>query len=545
MGVRFNPPPNWPAPPSGWTPPPGWQPDPAWGPPPSGWQLWVEERQAANEQAPSKTPPEIPLTSASNEPAAVASGSSMSGEATSVEDAPTEMSIPRFGARAKAKELAQEVSALRTELARLRAEMGRLGVLDVVDLEARREALATELAAQADRIQREQTEHVARLADAAKASEAASRESLRAVEEQQDLVAKRLHELRQQVVVTEDTALLQEAGVYEYRHPLDDAVAYQAELARLKESIKAMTRKDGGAVWGTTNWNVNGSAAQGRKMVRDFSKLMLRAYNAEADNLVRGLKPYKLDSAIDRLNKVVVTIAKLGSTMDIHITDAYHKLRIRELELTADYAEKLAQEKEREKEEKARLREERKAQEELERERKRLEKERTHYENAMQALLRKDDQEGAARLAGQLAEIDAAIENVDYRVANVRAGYVYVISNVGSFGEQMVKIGMTRRLEPLDRVRELSDASVPFKFDVHALFFSDDAVGIESKMHALLAAKRVNRVNLRREFFYATPQEVRAHLVELTGDLLHFEELPEALEYHQSQNQTAGAPASV
>jgi hypothetical protein len=322
-------------------------------------------------------------------------------------------------------------------------------------------------------------------------------------------------------------------------------VAYQAELARLKESIKAMTRKDGGAVWGTTNWNVNGSAAQGRKMVRDFSKLMLRAYNAEADNLVRGLKPYKLDSAIDRLNKVVVTIAKLGSTMDIHITDAYHKLRIRELELTADYAEKLAQEKEREKEEKARLREERKAQEELERERKRLEKERAHYENAMQALLRKDDQEGAARLAGQLAEIDAAIENVDYRVANVRAGYVYVISNVGSFGEQMVKIGMTRRLEPLDRVRELSDASVPFKFDVHALFFSDDAVGIESKMHALLAAKRVNRVNLRREFFYATPQEVRAHLVELTGDLLHFEELPEALEYHQSQNQTAGAPASV
>src|SRR4051794_22389241 len=104
----------------------------------------------------------------------------------------------------------------------------------------------------------------------------------------------------------------------------------------------------------------------------------------------------------------------------------------------------------------------------------------------------------------------------------------------------MVKIGMTRRLEPLDRVRELGDASVPFKFDVHALFFSDDAVGIEAAMHARLADRRVNRVNLRREFFYATPAEARGHLLELAGNLLQFEELPEAVEYHQSMNALKG-----
>lgn len=356
-----------------------------------------------------------------------------------------------------------------------------------------------------------------------------------------------LETLRREVVTTEETAVLQEVGVYEYRHPLDDAVAYQAELKRLRDQIKTMTRKDGGAVLATTNWTVNNSLTEGRRMVRDFSKLMLRAYNAEADNLVRGLKPYKLDSAIDRLTKVATTIVKLGRTMDIRISDAYHRLRIRELELTADYLEKLAEEKEREREEKVRLREERKAQQEMERERAKLEKEHRHYENALAALEAKGDDEAATRLKEDLERVEKAIEDVDYRAANVRAGYVYVVSNLGSFGERVIKIGMTRRLDPKDRIRELSDASVPFNFDVHALFFAEDAVGIENELHQRLADRRVNRVNLRREFFYATPEEVRKHLLEVAGDLLQYEETPEALEYHQSQNvarETAPATTS-
>jgi hypothetical protein len=108
-----------------------------------------------------------------------------------------------------------------------------------------------------------------------------------------------------------------------------------------------------------------------------------------------------------------------------------------------------------------------------------------------------------------------------------------VISNIGSFGERMVKIGMTRRLDPMDRIRELSDASVPFNFDIHALFFSKDAVGIEAAMHERLAPARVNAVNRRREFFHTTPLETKAHLAELTGEMLEFTELPEALEYRQ------------
>ena len=281
-------------------------------------------------------------------------------------------------------------------------------------------------------------------------------------------------------------------------------------------------------------------------MVRDYSKLVLRAYNAEADNLVRALKPYKLDSAIERLNKIAGAIAKLGKTMNIRISDAYHRARIKELELTVDYLEKQAEEKEREQAERERLREERKVQEELARERARLEKEQQHYLNILARYVEQENQEAIDRTNASLATIKSNIEAVDYRVANIRAGYVYVISNLGAFGEGMVKIGLTRRLDPTERVRELGGASVPFKYDTHALVFSPDAVGLESELHARLADRRVNRVNKRREFFYATPADVKTLLLEFAGDLLEYVEEPDAVEYRLSQNEAeALAPSSL
>ena len=377
----------------------------------------------------------------------------------------------------------------------------------------------------------------------AEESQASLREELGAAEKEREELTTQLNELKDEVVTTEETALLQEAGVYEYRHPLSDSVEYKDALKALKARVKEMARADGGAVRGNTNWRVDGSAAQGRKMVRDFSKLMLRAYNAEADNLARGMKPYQLESAVERLTKVTATIARLGRTMDIHISGPYHELRVYELELTADYREKRAEEKEKEREERELLREEQRAQKEMEKERARLEKERQHYLNSLEVLRAKGDIEAVARLEAELGEIDKAITDVDYRAANVRAGYVYVISNIGSFGEGIVKVGLTRRLEPRDRVRELGDASVPFRFDVHAIHFSDDAVGIEAELHRRLADRRVNKVNMRREFFYATPAEVKQHLLDVAGDLLSFEEIPEASEYHQSQSpQVTGTP---
>jgi seryl-tRNA synthetase len=416
-----------------------------------------------------------------------------------------------------AKDLALQVNGLRRDRDTLRQHLDRLGVLSIVELENQRTALNEELAEQRSRIEQA---------------------CVAAKQEEQEL-RQRLAELRHSIVATEELALLQEAGVYHYRHPLSDAVAYEERLGQIEAKIKAMTMKDGGAVLSATTWTVNGSEAQGRAMIRDFSKLMLRAFNAEVDTLVRGLKPHKLDASIDRLNKVADTIARLGKTMQIQISDPYRRLRIQELELTADFLQKQAEEKEAERLERERLREERKVQQEIERERGRLEKERAHYTNALSALVEKGDDTGAARLRAELSEVEKAIEDVDYRAANIRAGYVYVISNIGSFGDNIVKVGMTRRLDPMDRIRELSDASVPFNFDIHCLFFSKDAVGIETAMHEQLAKLRVNVVNHRREFFRTTPAEVKNNLAKLAGELLEFQDIPEALEYRQCLSSSA------
>ncbi len=425
---------------------------------------------------------------------------------------PTEVSVPWFGARKLVRTLLAQLGSVESERDGLRAQLDRLGVLSVIELETRKKEL--------ERALDEQQAQMARRREA----ERTEIEGLK----------KQLADARKSIVETEDLALLQEAGIYHYSHPLTDAVAYEKELETIDSQIKAMTRKDGGAVLAATNWTVNGSAAEGRTMVRDFSKLMLRAFNAEADNLVRGLKPYKLDAAVERLKKVASTIEKLGKTMQIRISTPYLNLRVRELELTADFLQKQAEQKEAERLERERLREERKVQQEMERELERLEKEKKHYANALEALVEKGDEVGAERLREQLSDVEKAIEDVDYRAANIRAGYVYVISNIGSFGEQMVKVGLTRRLDPTERIRELSDASVPFNFDTHAVFFSKDAVGIETAMHERLDRRRVNTVSRRREFFRVTPLEVKAHLAELAGELLQFQDVPEALEYRQS-----------
>lgn len=336
------------------------------------------------------------------------------------------------------------------------------------------------------------------------------------------------------IVDLDDERVLQEVGIYDYHHPLENAEQFRTRLDDINQGIKEMV-KAGEAILASDMFTYNNSLAMGRKMTNDLSKLMLRAYNAEADNCVRTLRAGNVVTAKKRLDRAVHSIAKLGSMMEMRVNPRYHDLRFEELELTSDYLMKKQEEKEAAREERDRLREERRAEQELAAERDRLDKERAHYLAALESLRANDDEEAKAEMEQRLQDIDAAIAENDYRVANVRAGYVYVISNPGSFGKRIVKIGMTRRLEPMDRVRELGDASVPFPFDVHALFFADDAVALEQELHSALSETRVNRVNKRREFFFATPSEVRELLAEKVGALLEFTENPEATQYLQSR----------
>jgi hypothetical protein len=331
-----------------------------------------------------------------------------------------------------------------------------------------------------------------------------------------------------------DAESLHAVGIYHYMHPLQDAVAYEDALAEIRTAIKDQVLA-GSAIEASTRFTFDNSLAKGRKMVADLAKLMLRAYNAEAENCVRYVKAGNLKAAQRRLIAAATSIARYASMMEMQISPAYHELRLRELELTADYQMKQQEEREAAREERARLREQQQAERELHAERERLEKERAHYAAALAALAASGQNVEDHDLASKLAELDAAIAENDYRIANIRAGYVYVISNVGSFGPDIVKIGMTRRIDPMDRIRELGSASVPFGFDVHALFFSDDAVGVEAELHRRFASRRVNRVNLRREYFYTTPAAVKVELADVAGNLLEFHEQADAEQYHSSE----------
>lgn len=334
--------------------------------------------------------------------------------------------------------------------------------------------------------------------------------------------------------IYEETNELLEAGITNYNNPAQSSMTVGVELDVVKARIKDMIR-DKTAVTACPNFTFNDSAAKGKKFTNDMSKMMLRAYNAEAENCVLKAKAGNGESARKRLERCREQVQRLGSMIDLNISWEYHKLRLEELSLTIEYQNAKKREKEEERERRAQLREEQRAQAELEREKEKLVKQKTHYENVLQKLLDQGKKDEAQAYEEKINGIEKDIAEVDYRAANTSAGYVYVISNIGSFGEGMVKIGMTRRLEPLDRIRELSDASVPFNFDVHALFFSENASGVEAQLHRHFADRRVNLVNQRREFFAVPPAEVKEVLKDISGDLLEFIDVPDAEQYRLSE----------
>ena len=345
-------------------------------------------------------------------------------------------------------------------------------------------------------------------------------------------LGKEITETKAVLIQTQEIAMLQEVGIYQYTSILDTSEGYSEKIAEIRRQIKERNIANGGAIRAAQGWTVNGSTTEGAKMVKEFSKLMLRAYNGEVDDAIRTLKPFKLQAAVDRVNKVEQSIEKLGKTMQIEIDDNYNNLRIEEIRLTADFLAKKEEEKELQKEERLRLKEEEKAQKEFE---EKLNKELMHH----QAVLAKADETGNIKVVeeakAKIAEVESSISGVEERVANIRTGYVYVISNIGSFGESVLKVGLTRRIDPEERIQELSDASVPFKFDIHAIIFSADAVSLEKQLHQELDKHRLNKVNTRKEFFSTSPGFVKELLTRLsTESILTYKEEAEAPEWRIS-----------
>lgn len=352
-----------------------------------------------------------------------------------------------------------------------------------------------------------------------------------------------LQQAKDQLIETNEEVLMQSFGLYTPRYSFMNADEYKVHLLEIRAKQKDMI-KNKTAVSGNMNWTVNGNASKGKKMVSDMQKLLLRAFNSECDDVIEHVKYSNIDASEKRITASRDAISKLGTIMEVSIQPKYYRLKIEELHLAFEYAQKKQQEKEEQKEVRARMREEAKLAKEIEEERKKLEKEQQHYQNALQRINaqleaasdadRAAIEEKKAELVAQLDKIDKEFADVDYREANQRAGYVYVISNIGAFGENVYKIGMTRRLDPQDRVDELGDASVPFNFDVHAMIFSNDAPKLEAALHNAFADRKLNFVNQRREFFNVSLDEIKQVIKDNYDKSVEFVELAPAEQYRES-----------
>lgn len=352
---------------------------------------------------------------------------------------------------------------------------------------------------------------------------------------------KDISEKRSQLIVMDDEILVQEFGLYKPTFDFATSLDYKEELAKIRSTQKELI-KNKRAVTGNMAMQFNGSSAKGKKMVGDTQKLLLRAFNNECDDIVSKVKYTNFDSSLNRIYKSAEAISKLGNMMSIAVTKQYIDAKVKELRLAFEYQQKKQQEKEELKLAREEQREQAKAQKEIEEQKKKIEKEQNHYQSAYEKLLKQlsADSENVEllhkkeQLENQLNDIDRALADIDYRQANMKAGYVYIISNIGAFGENIFKIGMTRRLEPQERIDELGDASVPFKFDVHAMIFTDDAPALENALHHAFEDRKLNMVNQRKEFFNVTLDEIKEVVKKNFDKTVEFIDVPDAEQYRIS-----------
>ena len=361
------------------------------------------------------------------------------------------------------------------------------------------------------------------------------------LEKEIDKRTSKIDALKKEAVFFEDAITFQEFGLYTPRYDFVTSEEYKEELDRIRDAQKKLIKNDK-AIIGATTWTVNGSKSKGNKMIADMKKLFLRAFNSDCEDVISKVKYNNFDMSLKKIHQSANSIEKLGKSMSLKITQKYIDWKEEELTLAFEYQQKKQEEKEAQKAARAEMREAAKLQKEIEAQRKKIEKEQTHYQTAYEKLLKQlesspDDADliqKKSELETQLQDIDKAMKDIDYREANQRAGYVYIISNIGAFGENVYKIGMTRRLDPQDRVDELGDASVPFNFDVHAMIFSEDAPALEAKLHKAFEDRKLNLVNQRREFFKVSLDEIKDVVKNNFDKTVEFVEVPDADQYRIS-----------
>lgn len=344
--------------------------------------------------------------------------------------------------------------------------------------------------------------------------------------------------LLKEVAVFDEKLAFAEMGIYEPHFDYGDSEAYKHNIEVVRAAQKTLI-SDKSAVVCPTQWNVEGSIAKGKVMTNRNIKLTLRAFNNECDAAIANTRWNNVNAMEKRIANAFTQINSLNESNHVSITTGYVKLKFQELFLTHEYREKLKAEREERaemaraaKEEQKLIRDMERAEEDEARYKRLLDKAKSEAEHAIGPKLDAFNSQ-IAMLERDLADAHAKFERAQAMAERTRSGYVYIISNVGSFGDDVVKIGLTRRLDPADRVRELGDASVPFIFDTHAIIYSDDAPALERALHTEFEALRVNTQNYRKEFFRAKLEDVETAVKRLAPDAPFFKDV-EAQDYRET-----------
>jgi hypothetical protein len=359
--------------------------------------------------------------------------------------------------------------------------------------------------------------------------------------------------LVQQLAIYDDRLSFVELGVYEPHFDFNDSELFKEQIKKVREDQRVLISGKTACIC-PTDWTVDGSAAKGATMINRQMRLTMRAFNNECEAAIANVRWNNANAMEKRIRNAAKQIDKANESMRLSIAPYYVELKVKELFLTHEYREKLKNEKD-ERAELARL----------EREERRLEKEAEAAEleeRRFQALLDKAraeagvDESRIAELEAALAEAHEKTERAKAMAEMTKSGFVYIISNIGSFGEDIVKIGLTRRLDPYDRVKELGDASVPFGFDTHAMIYSDEAPKLEAALHNEFSERRTNMANQRKEFFRVDLEEVEEAVQRLAPEA-DFLRNREAQEWHETlarrklrievdaRNAEASLPASI
>lgn len=336
-----------------------------------------------------------------------------------------------------------------------------------------------------------------------------------------------------------------ELGIYEPIFDLDSSEKYKNKITEIVTLQKELI-KEGNACICNTEWTVGNSRKQGEIMTRRYINLSLRAFNGECDSLISKVRWNNVKRFEERIRKAFYAINKLGKSNHTFITKKYLKLKLDELHLVYELAHKKHQEKEEARAIREEQREEERAQKEFDKARKDAEIEEKRFLKALERA-KKDlglvSKEKLGELNSQIEQLELnlklaheAKERAISRAQETKSGHVYIISNLGSFGENVYKIGMTRRLEPMDRIKELGDASVPFTFDLHAMIYSENAPELENLLHKEFDDRRINKVNYRKEYFRVSLDEIEQVIIDKYDKEVNFIKAIEAQQFRETKS---------